>query len=120
MISLNKERSASTTPSISNVTVIENDSESGAAVEAPEADTVFEQNETQSSIEKEFDWDAFDASPERAKLSDDVRDIQNNKLKGAHFIPVANGTESIESFMRKHNLKFTMASLDCFSSDTSL
>lgn len=65
-----------------------------------------------------FDWDAFDASPERAKLSDDVRDIQNNKLKGAHFIPVANGTESLENFMRKHNLKFTIASLDCFSSDT--
>ncbi|MQW91939.1 hypothetical protein GFH30_00875 [Acinetobacter wanghuae] len=118
MISLNKERSASTTPSISNATVIENDSESSAAVEAPESDVVVEENETQSSIEKEFDWDAFDASPERAKLSDDVRDMQNNNLKGANFLPFNGEDTGLGNFMISQGLKFTDVSLDCFSSDT--
>lgn len=74
--------------------------------------------EVQIPKEKAFDWDAFDASPERAKLGDDVIRMQNNNLKGAHFLPVNYGKSNLEKFMRENNLKFTMASLDCFSSDT--
>lgn len=75
-------------------------------------------NEVQIADEKAFDWDAFDASPERAKLGDDVIRMQNNNLKGAHFLPVNYGKGNLEQFMRENNLKFTMASLDCFSSET--
>lgn len=74
--------------------------------------------EVQIPKEKAFDWDAFDASPERAKLGDDVIRMQNNNLKGAHFLPVNYGKGNLEQFMRENNLKFTMASLDCFSSET--
>lgn len=75
-------------------------------------------SEVQDASTSEFDWDAFDASPERAKLSDDVIAMQNNRLEGAHFLPVAYGTTTLENFMRENKLKFSMASLDCFSSDT--
>ena len=74
--------------------------------------------EVQIPKEKAFDWDAFDASPERAELGRNVQMMQNNNLKGAHFLPVNYGKGNLEQFMRENNLKFTMASLDCFSSET--
>lgn len=49
------------------------------------------------SDEKAFDWDAFDASPERAKLGEDVIRMQNNNLKGAHFLPVNYGKSNLEN-----------------------
>lgn len=74
--------------------------------------------EVQIPKEKAFDWDAFDASPERAELGKNVQMMQNNKLKGAHFLPVNYGKSNLEQFMKENNLKFAMASLDCFSSET--
>lgn len=92
--------------------------ETEASSATAELAKVVELAETQDSKTSEFDWDAFDASPEREKLGKNVLMMQNNKLKGAHFLSVNYGTGNLEQFMKENNLKFTMASLDCFSSET--
>ncbi|WP_228153745.1 hypothetical protein [Acinetobacter indicus] len=96
----------------------ETDTQETEASTAVELADLIEPAEAQNNNTVEFDWDAFDASPERAKLGDDVIRMQNNNLKGAHFLPVNYGKGNLEQFMRENNLKFTMASLDCFSSET--
>ncbi|WP_160255418.1 hypothetical protein [Acinetobacter indicus] len=63
----------------------ETDTQETEASTAVELADLIEPAEAQNNNTVEFDWDAFDASPERAKLGDDVIRMQNNNLKGAHL-----------------------------------
>lgn len=83
-----------------------------------EANNVVENQPVKEPQKEIFDWDAFDASPERAELSDNVIAMQNNKLKHANFLPFNGKDTGLGDFMKSKELKFTDVSLDCFSSDT--
>ncbi|AWA46790.1 hypothetical protein CDG57_01465 [Acinetobacter junii] len=115
---IDKEVSTQASQSIASESSSQNSIEKPQVNSADKAVSPTVKTEIKTIKEKAFSWDEFDASPERAKLGDDVIRMQNNNLKGAHFLPVNYGKSNLEKFMRENNLKFTMASLDCFSSDT--
>ncbi|MCO8102675.1 hypothetical protein NI401_07085 [Acinetobacter indicus] len=115
---IDKEVSTQASQSIASESSSQNSIEKPQVNSADKAVSPTVKTEIKTIKEEAFSWDEFDASPERAKLGDDVIRMQNNNLKGAHFLPVNYGKSNLEKFMRENNLKFTMASLDCFSSDT--